>query len=132
MKVKILAGLAGALILGAGCVGTVNDRSTAAVPFVKDKLEGRYERSVPQVFEATKTVLGQMGTVSREATSYAQTNAVRVVEAKVNKRAVWVRIQAVDPNVTAVIVQARTSGGGTDMNLVHEIDKRIALQLTTR
>lgn len=132
MKKKLLVGLVGALLVGAGCVKTVNDRHTAAVPLVKDKIEARYQRTAPQVYAAATDVIRLMGTVSREATLYEVyegTNAVQVVEGKVNGRNVWVRVQAVDPTVTSVRVQARTSAGGTDMNLVYEIEKRIAVKL---
>ena len=39
----VLAGFAGVF---AGCVETVDGRNETAVPFVKDKLESRYEHSV--------------------------------------------------------------------------------------
>jgi len=44
MKAKMFVVLLGGLVFVAGCVSTVNDRRTAAWPFVKDKFEGRYER----------------------------------------------------------------------------------------
>ena len=44
-------------------------------------------------------------------------------------RAVWVRVEAVDPKTTQVDVQARTKWGTRDLDLVHELEKEIALQL---
>jgi hypothetical protein len=38
----------------------------------------------------------------------------------------------VTPTVTSLRIQARTAGGGTDTQLMYEIDKRIALELATR
>ncbi len=119
------------LVVAAGCISTVNERTTAGVPFVKDKVEGRYERPVDEVFTAAKDVVRSLGTLVNEATLYNQTNniPVKTVQGKVNQRSVWVRIQPVDNAITAVTVQTRTQGGGSDLDLAHEIEKRIALKL---
>ena len=129
MKTKIFAALLGTLIIAVGCVHTVNDRSAAAWPLVKDKLEGRYQRPVNQVYAASVEVIKRLGTIARESTISPGTNEVKTIEAKVNERRVWVRVEAVDPGVTSVMVQARTSGGGSDLPLTHEIEKQIALEL---
>jgi hypothetical protein len=129
MKTTILAVLTGVVLAGAGCVSTVDERKTAGVPFIKDRVEGRYERTVDQVAQAAKQVVTSNGVLINESTIYNQTNTVKTVEGKVNQRNVWVRIEAVDPKVTAVTVQTRTSGGGSDIDLAHEIEKQIALKL---
>ena len=128
MKVFTIAismGLVGLLV---GCVNTVNERTTAGMPFVKDKIEGRYERPVTQVFEAAKDVVKDKGVLVREGTLYS-TNEVKTVEGRINQRNVWIRVTAVDPKVTSVIVQARTAGGGADVDLAAQVDKEIALKL---
>ncbi len=128
----ISAVLLGAVLVAViGCVSTVNERTTPGVPFVKDKVEGRYERPVDQVFDAAKDVVRTLGTMVNEATLYNPTNniAVKTVQGKVNQRTVWIRVEPVDPSVTAVTVQTRTQGGGSDLDLAHEIEKRIALKL---
>ncbi len=129
MNKTIFAVLFGAVLIGAGCVSTVDERTTVGVPLIKDKIEGRYERSVDQVTSAAKQVITSNGVLVNESTLYNQTNAVRTVEGKVNQRTVWVRVEAVDPKVTAVTVQTRTPGGGSDIDLAHEIEKQIALKL---
>jgi Protein of unknown function (DUF3568) len=129
MKTKFLAVIAGAAIVAAGCVGTVSGKKTGAVPFVKDKVEGRYERTPAQVYEAAKAVLLFNGTLLSETTLHG-TNNVLALEGKVNQRSVWIAVQPVDAKVTSVVVQARTSGGGSDIGLVHELDKQIAVKLT--
>jgi hypothetical protein len=48
---------------------------------------------------------------------------------KVNQRNVWIRVEPVDPKVTEVTVEARTRAGLRDQDLVHELEKEIALQL---
>ena len=106
-----------------GCVNTVDGRKQMGVPFLKDKIESRYERTVDQVFAASKTVLGYRGTLNSENT------IGKTLEAKVDQRNVFVRVYAEDPKVTRITVQARTSGGGADIDLASEIDKLIALQL---
>lgn len=132
MMKKISAVLLGvALIAVVGCVSTVNERTTAGVPFVKDKVEGRYERPVDQCFDAAKDVVRNLGTMINEATLYNPTNniAVKTVQGKINQRNVWVRIEPVDTTVTSVTVQTRTQGGASDIELAHEVEKRIALKL---
>ncbi len=129
MKTTIFVVLLGALLAGAGCVGTVTGRTKAGVPFVKDWVEGRYERPVDQVFEAAKDVVKFNGTLLNESTLHSATNLTRTIEGKVNQRNVFIRIEALDPKVTGIVVQTRTSGGGTDLNLAHEIEKQVALKL---
>jgi len=99
------------------------------VPFVKDRVEGRYERSVDQVFDASKQVVKTMGVLVREGVIYGQTNEVKTVEGKVNQRNVWIKVEGIEPKITSVIVQTRTSGGGADIDLAHELEKQIALKL---
>ncbi len=131
----ISAVLVGAmLVVVVGCISTVNERTTPGVPFVKDKVEGRYERPVDQCFDAAKDVVRNLGTMVNEATLYNPTNniAVKTVQGKVNQRSVWIRIEPVDTTVTSVVVQTRTPGGGSDIDLAHEIEKRIALKLVAK
>ena len=128
MNTKFLAVSAAAAILAAGCVGTVTGHKTAAVPFVNDRIEGRYERPPAQIYDAAKAVLTFNGTVLSESTLHG-TNTVLALEGKVNQRKVWISVTPVDAKVTSVIVQARTQGGGTDLLLCHELDKQIALKL---
>ena len=128
MKSKFFAVIAGLVIVSAGCVDTVSGRKIAAVPWVKDRIEGRYQRPAAQVFEAAKAVLTVNGTLLNETTIHG-TNTVLALEGRVNQRAVWISVTQVDPTVSSVVVQARTKGGGTDIELVHELEKQIALKL---
>ena len=128
----MLLALLGGLVLVAGCVSTVNDRKTAAIPFVKDKFEGRYERTPEQVYAAALEVLKFNGAVSRESIVNPGTNQLQTIEGKVNTRSVWVRVQAVDATVTSVTVQVRTKGGGSDLDLTQELQKQIAVKLVAR
>jgi Protein of unknown function (DUF3568) len=132
MRKIIFGTFIAAVLAGVGCVKTVNDRTTAGMPFLKDKIQARYERSVDQVTQATKDVITNLGTLVNEATMYNHTNAVRTVEGKVNQRSVWVRVEGIDRTITEVTVQARTSGGGSDVDLAAQIDKEIALKLASR
>ena len=125
MKTNFFALLAGCglAVLIAGCVNTVDGRSQAADPFVKDKVEGSYERPAARVFAAAKEVLAFNGVLTAENTINNS------LEAKVNTRKVWVRVDKIDEKVTHVIVQARMKGGTADVDLAHEIEKQIALKL---
>lgn len=107
----------------------MDGKHTAAVPFVKDKLEARYERSVTQVTAAARQVIQDNGMLLRESTLFGGTNAACALEGKVNQRTVWNRIEPVDANVTSVVVEARNKYGGRDLDLVHDLDKQIALKL---
>ena len=129
MKEKFFLLLLGATLITVGCVSTVNDRHTAGVPFIKDRVEGRYERPLDQVYDAAKEVVKFNGALVNESILHTETNMVKTVEGKVNQRTVWVRVEAMDPKITGVAVQTRTSGGGSDLDLAHEIEKQIALKL---
>jgi hypothetical protein len=133
MKATFLLGLAGLAAVAIGCVGTLNEKKTAAVPLTKDRMEGRYERPASQVFEAAKEVVRLNGTLLSESTLHGGTNAVGVLalEGRVNQRKVWISVEQIDPKVSGVTVQARTKGGGTDKPLCYDLDKQIALKLTT-
>ena len=126
---SIIIGATGAVLIGAGCVPTVTGRSTMGVPFVKDAVEGHYERPLDQVYEAAKDVVKFNGTLINESILHTETNTVKTVEGKVNQRTVWLRGEPTDSKVTGVAVQTRTKGGGTDLDLAHEIEKQIALKL---
>lgn len=129
MKLLISAVLLAGVILSTGCVSTVDNRTTPGVPFVKDKIEGRYERPIEQVFNAAKTVVSRQGALINESTVYNQTNAVRTIEGKIQQVNVWVRVYSIDPKVTGVVVQTRNKSGAGDLYLAHEVEKQIALEL---
>jgi hypothetical protein len=127
MKLTIVARL-GALALAvfiSGCVTSIDGRQRAGVPFVKDRLESRYERSPMEIWQAAKDVLNFNGKL------YSEDVMRSTLEASVNTRTVWVKVEPADQHTTRVVVQARTKGGGTDLELASEIDKQIALRLAT-
>ena len=129
MKMKFLAVLAGAAVIATGCVKTVNDSHTFASTWSKDSVSGRYQRTVEQVYAASVAVIQSNGVLITEYIPHDSTNATRSLQGKVNQKDVWIRVEAVDPRTTQVDVQARGSWGGSDLNLVHELEKEIALQL---
>jgi hypothetical protein len=131
MKTKILAAFAGIgmVLLATGCIHTVSGTKTAAMSFGEDSFSGRYERSPDQVYQAAVTVLNNNGVLITEYIPHDTTNSVRAMYGKVNQRNVWIRVEPVDPKVTEVTVEARTRAGLRDQDLVHELEKEIALQL---
>ena len=129
MKISLLLGAATLTLLAVGCVKTVNDRHTAAVPLTSDKALAKYQRPVEQVYEAAKSVMLFNGTISRETSLLGSTNTIKCIEGKVNQRNVWIRVESGEPNLTSVAVQVRTKWGGTDDPLAYELDKQIALKL---
>jgi hypothetical protein len=129
MKNKISAACLGLALILTGCVQTVTGGKTAGVPLIKDRMEGRYERPLEQVFDAAKEVVRFNGVLNNESILHNETNLVKTVEGKINQRTVWVRVERVDPIVTQVTVQTRTQSGVSDIELAHEIEKQIALRL---
>ena len=130
MKKSIFAVLAGAALITAGCVSTVSDTNTFATTWGKDSVAGRYQRSLDQVYTASVAVVQANGVLIQEFIPHDNTNAVRSLLGRVNDRKVWVRVETVDPKTTQVDVQARTKWGTRDLDLVHELEKEIALQLS--
>jgi Protein of unknown function (DUF3568) len=131
MKLKLFALFAGIVIsiVATGCTSTVSGTSTMAVPFTKDKVEGRYQRTVDQVYQASVAVIQNNGVLITEYIPHDTTNTVRSLYGKVNQNNVWMRVEAIDPQITQVTVQARSKFGGADVDLAHELEKEIALQL---
>ena len=135
MKLKILAAFGAVsvlLLLATGCVDTVAGGKTGGLPFVKDKFENRYQKPPELVFQAAKQVIRDDGILTNAGINYEQTNEVKVVTGRVNECTVWVRIAPVDAKVTDVTVQARNGGGGSNVDLIHQIATEIAVKLADR
>ena len=132
MKTKMLVGTTWGARPRVGLCQHCERTAPAAGPFVKDKFESRYERTPDQVYAAAVEVIKFNGAVGRESIINPGPNQAQSIEAKVNGRNVWVRVQAVDQKVTAVTVQVRTKAGGTDLDLTQELQKQIAVKLASR
>jgi hypothetical protein len=135
MKIKLLAFLpfAAVAVLLAGCVNTVTETKTAAVPwFNSDRVQARYERPADVVYSVAKDVLAHNGAVESAGSLFNETNAVQVLTGKIQQDNVWIRVETIEPRLTAIAVETRTSRGLADRDLAIEIDKEIALALATR
>jgi len=133
MKTKIFAAVVGMAIITAGCVKTVSDTHTATVSFGKDNVEQRFQRSLDQVYQAAIRVVQNDGTVVTEYIPHDTTNAVRSFLGQVDQCKVWVRVEAVDSNITSVIVQTRTNTWhNKNIDLAAQLSTEIALQLQTQ
>ncbi len=113
------------LAVAAGCVTRVDGRKSAGIPFVKDTIEGRYQRPPAAIFQAARQVLELNGTLTGENTINSS------LEAAVDNRTVVIRVDEVEPGVSRLVVQARKKGGAADIDLAAEIEKQIALKLAT-
>jgi len=122
--------IATAVVALTGCVHTVTEQKTAGVKVSPDQLENLYQVSLNQAFEASKRVLSSYGTLIRESNLYQTTNQVRALEGKANGRDVFVRCEALQPNLTSVRVQARSTWPGGDVQTAHDVATRIALELS--
>ncbi len=127
MKLKWILSLAlVAMALGlSGCVRDLAERPHAGLPFVKDRVEGRYERSPAELWTASKDVLKYQGTIVSEDT------LKNVLEANVDERNIWIKVEEFDTKTTRVLVQARTKSGAADMEMAAFIDKQIAVRLAS-
>lgn len=133
MKKMIFPILAAAgVLITVGCVHTVSDTSTFAVSYGRDSVAGRYNRSVQQVYDAAVAVVNRDGVLTREYVPHEYTNEVRQLEGRVSDRKVWIRVEQIDPQVSQVDVEARTKMGRVDIDLVHSLEKEIALELASR
>ena len=119
----------GMVLLAAGCIHTVSGTHTPAMSFGSDRFSGRYERPADQVYQAAVTVINNNGVLLTEYIPHDNTNSLRSLYGKVDKRNVWISVQPVDPKITQVTVQARSTAGFRDQDLTHELEKEIALQL---
>jgi hypothetical protein len=108
-----------------GCVTSVDGRMTPGVPLMQDKKSSLYERDVLEVWAAAKDVLDYNGKL------YSEDHMKSTLEAAINQRTVWVKVEPVDQKLTRVVVQARTNLGAGDVDLAAEIDKQIALRLVS-
>jgi hypothetical protein len=114
-----------------GCVETLDGHTEPGVPFFKDKVEGRYERSLAQVLDASRAVIKFNGQLISD-------NVVNnSLEGRIDQMWVFVKVDEIDggaggKSLTRVTVQARNKFGGTNVDLAHEIEKQIAIQLATR
>jgi len=108
-----------------GCYSTVDGRVRMGMPaaLAKDTIEGRYERSVDEIFAAAKKVLSFNGTL------YGENTISHTLEAKIDNKTVRVAVDEVEPKTTRVRVQARRKTGTADVELASEIEKQIALGL---
>lgn len=125
MKLKWLACLllCAVLPLATGCRSDVSGHNRFAVPFVKDTIESKYNRSIDKVAVATRETLAFNGTVTSDDA------VTRTMQAQINNRRVYVKLEEIEPQVTRVLVQVFTKSGGTDIDLAAEMDKQIALRL---
>lgn len=123
-----LAGLVAALFL-TGCVNTVTQNQPGALPTYRDRIETRQQKPLEPVFEASKRALNSFGNITSEGKVFVGTNQVRIVEGKINGRSVYMRVEEIDPQLTAVLVQVRTKLGGTDLQIAKDVVRRIATEL---
>lgn len=120
------------LLLACGCLAgltscytTPEGRLKAGVPG-KDRIVSRYEAPYDVVYDAAKAVLVENGTLTNDD------RVTRVLRGRIDTNTIWISLDDAEPRLTTVIVQARGSGGGANIELASEIDKWIFGKLITR
>ncbi len=134
MKKTILlfAILAGAAFVITGCVNTVTDETSfAPAPWSRDSVAGRYSRTVDQVYQASLYVIQHNGVLVTEYIPHDNTNDTRSLYGRVNDTKVWMRVSTADSHTSQIDVEARTKWGSADVDLAHELEKEVALQLAS-
>ena len=121
--------LAAITLITAGCVTTVSDTKVPGNPVGRDAVAGRYQRPVDEVYRAAIQVINNDGTLLTEYIPHDTTNTVRAFMGRVNQNKVWMRVEEVDPQITQISVEARTKWGNQDLDMAHELEKEVALQL---
>jgi hypothetical protein len=130
MKTKFYSAFAAVVIVAAtGCVHTVSGTKSPAIWFGRDYLQNRYERPMDQVYQAAIAAIKTDGVLITEYVPHDTANSTLSFYGKVNDRNVWVRVEAVDPKITEVTVQSRTTVGNTDIDVANEVATEIAVQL---
>lgn len=129
MKTKILLALAALAVVTAGCVTTVSDTKVFGNPVGRDSMSTLYRRSVNDVYGAAVKVVNNDGTLLTEYIPHDTTNTVRAFMGKVNQNKVWVRVEAVQPRLTQITVEARTKWDNPNLDLAAELETEVALQL---
>ena len=123
LKPVLAVALFGVALFVSACVSTPTGDSKAGWPIGKDTSTSRYPRSVEQVTAAARFVLSHNGKLLMD-------NSVdNTFKARINERDVRVKVTKVDAKTTELVIMARGSTG--DIILATDLDKQIALQLTT-
>ena len=97
-----------------GCINTPVGNKFG-VPVSRDKIISRYERPLDQILNSAREVLSRVGTITNDDI------ITKTLTAKVDKRTVYVTVKEVEPLVTEVVVQARTSRGTGDLTTASEL-----------
>ncbi len=117
------------VVMLVGCVGKVTETTPGTKPAYQDRVTNQYQKSVDQVFEATKQAVTSFGNVTRADTLLAATNQVRTVEGMINGRSIYIRLEEVKPKTTTAVVQVRTKAGGTDLRVAADVVRQIGVYL---
>jgi hypothetical protein len=66
-----------------------------------------------------------------QGTLLSEDTLKNVLEASVDERKIWIKVEEFDTRTTRILVQARTKGGAPDMEMAAFIDKQIAVRLAS-
>jgi hypothetical protein len=124
-RIGILMMMAGLAALMGGCVKTADDHSQFGLPGLKDDSLAQYERSVPQILDAARSVMNAEGQLTGDNT------VNHSLRGKVKGVNIYIRVDEVDVSkpLSRIVVQARGGGGGPDADLAQYLQTEIALKL---
>jgi hypothetical protein len=86
---------------------------------------------VEQVYTAATSVVNRDGALLSEYIPHETTNEVRTIHARVNNCDVWIKVKSdsLAPEVTALVVQARTQHDTGNEVLANQLDTEIGIEL---
>ena len=109
------------------------DRNTVMIDGTKPGSPECSSAEADQTFGAPQegAYQGNNGVVVTEYIPHDTSSNVRSLQGKVDQCNVWVRVASEDdPKITSIIVEARTKWGNSNIDLAHQLEKEIALQLS--
>jgi hypothetical protein len=125
-QIALCAALGCLAVAFTGCYTSQEGKLKVGTPFVKDELVSRYEQPYARVHAAARDVLKQMGTLTNDDVEQ------KLLKGKVDTSTVWITLDDTETKIIKITIQARTSGGGANVDLASEVDKRIYGLLITR
>ena len=122
---------AGLIIAATGCVRTLDDSHTGSVWFGRDTFDEHFPRSVDQLYAAAYTVVSRDGALISEYVPHETTNETRTLHARISNCDVWIKVKSEShaPEVTALIVQARTPQYTGNETLANQLDTEFGIEL---
>lgn len=132
MKKGITIVLAAVTLGVTGCVSKVTQDNPGRAPAYRDRIEAQYKQPAEKVFEAAKRAFNSFGNITRESSSVSSAAQLCFIEGSINDNRVYIRIEGTSPTATKMIIQVRSSTGGTNLQMANELHRQTEIELGRR